>query len=88
MCLIWIPFSQFQLAYINETTNTSHNFFIRLCCEVHYMWWENQKLELQEWEDFIKSNKTRILAIIMLVPNNNPQEYKEHVISFIVFDFR
>ena len=23
----------------------------------------------------------------MLVPNNNPQGYKEHVIQFIVFDF-
>ena len=44
---------------------------VQLCHEVHYMWWRNQLLELQEWEDFIKSNKTIVLGIIMLVPNNN-----------------
>ena len=38
-------------------------------------------------EDLHKYKKTIILAIIMLVPNNNPQEYKEHIIYFIVFDF-
>ena len=58
---------------------------VRLCREIHYMWWGNQELELQEWEDFIKYNKTRILAIIMLVPNNNPQGYKENVIFSLKF---
>ena len=51
------------------------------------MWWVNQDLELQEWEDFIKSNKIKILAIIMLFPINNPQGYKENVISFIELSF-
>ena len=40
------------------------------------MWWENQELELQEWEDCINSDKTIILAIIMLVPKNNPHGHK------------
>ena len=44
-------------------------------------------MELQEWEDFINSNKTIIIDINMLVPNKNPQGYKEHVIQFIGFDF-
>ena len=51
------------------------------------MWWGNKYLELQEWEDCIKSNKTITLAIIMLVPNKNPKGYKEHTILFIVFAF-
>ena len=34
----------------------------------------------------LKKNKI-ILSIIMLVPNNKLQRYKEHVISFIVFAF-
>ena len=51
------------------------------------MWWGNQDLELQEWEDFIKSNKTRILYIVMLVLNRNPQGYKEYIIQFIDFAF-
>ena len=32
-------------------------------------------------------NKTIILSIIVLVANNKPQGFKEHVISFIIFDF-
>ena len=48
------------------------------------LWW-NQELELQEWEDRIKSKTTRILALIMLFPNKNPPGYKKHVIYFIVF---
>ena len=44
-------------------------------------------MELQEWEYGIKYKKTRILAIIMLVTNNNPPGYKEYVIYFIVFSF-
>ena len=51
------------------------------------MWWENQDLELQEWEDCIKPNKKIILDTVMLVPNKNQQRYKEHVISFIYLDF-
>ena len=64
---------QFQLAYICNTTNSSHKHAVKLCCGVNHMWWVNQYLELQEWQDYIKSNKTRILAIIMLVSNKNPQ---------------
>ena len=78
---------QFQLDYIRNTTHSSHKRLVGLCREVHYMWRGNQYLELQEWEDFIKSNKTRILAIVMLAPKKNPQGYKDHVISFIAFDF-
>ena len=55
----------------------------KLCRDVHYVWWVNQELELQEWGYCIKSKKTRILNIIVLVINNNPPGYKEHVISFI-----
>ena len=51
------------------------------------MWWGNQDLELQDWGDSIMSNKIRILAIIMLVPNKKPKGYKEHVISFILLAF-
>ena len=35
----------------------------------------------------MKSNKTRTLAIIVVVPNKNPKGYKERIISFIVFAF-
>ena len=38
--------SQFQPAYILDTTHPSHNILFKLCCEVHYMWWLNQELEL------------------------------------------
>ena len=64
---------QFQLAYICDTTHSSHKNLVELCSEVHYMWWGSHDLELQEWEGCIKSNKARILAIIMLVPSKNPQ---------------
>ena len=56
---------------------------IKLCREVYYMWWKNKELEMQEWDYCIKSNKTIILDIIMLVSNKNPQGYKEHIIYFI-----
>ena len=58
-----------------------------LKCEVHYRWWVYQDLELQEWEDWINSNKTIILASIILVTDNNLQGYKDHVILFIAFAF-
>ena len=61
---------KFQLAYICDKTHPSHKL-VTLCCEVHYMWWVNQYLELQDREYGIKSNKTRILDIIMLVLKNN-----------------
>ena len=44
-------------------------------------------MELKEWEDRIKSNKTKILYIIVLVKKKTPQKYKEDVISFIDFVF-
>ena len=74
---------QFQLTYIRDTNHLSHKNLVRLCRGVHHMWWVNQYLELQEWEGCMKSNKTRILAIIVLVPNKNPQGYKGCNISFI-----
>ena len=70
----------FQISCIHDTTNYSHKYLVRLCHEVQYRWWGNQELELQGWEDFIKSNKTIILDIIMSVPNENTKGYKEHVI--------
>ena len=63
---------QFQLAYICDKTHPSHKKLVKLRCEVHYMWWLNQYLELQDREYCIKSNKTMILDLIMLVPNDNP----------------
>ena len=36
---------KFQLAYIRDTTNPSHENVVKLCREVNYMWWENQDLE-------------------------------------------
>ena len=64
---------QFQLSYTCILTHPAYKSLIGFYCEVHYMWWVNQDLELQEWEDIINSNKTRILSIIILVPNKNPQ---------------
>ena len=68
--------TQFQLAYIRNTTHNSHKNLVTLCCEVNYMWRGNQDLEMQEWEDCTNPNKTRMIAIIMLVTKNNPQRYK------------
>ena len=45
---------QFKIAYILDTTHPSYEKLVKLCHEVHYIWWENQYLELQEWEDRIK----------------------------------
>ena len=58
---------QFQLAYIRDTTHPSHKHLAKLCYEVHYMLWGDQYLELLEWEDFIRSNKTIILAYIIFL---------------------
>ena len=33
---------KFQLAYIYDTTQPSHKILVKLCCEMNYMWWENQ----------------------------------------------
>ena len=71
---------KFKLSYIRDTTHTSHKNLVKFCHELYYMWWVNQYLELQEWEDCIKPNKKIILDIVMLVPNKNQQGCKEHVI--------
>ena len=47
------------------------------------MWWGYKYFEPKELEDCIKSNKTRIPSIIMLVTNNNPQGYKGHLIFLL-----
>ena len=78
---------QLKLAYINDTTHPSYKNLVMLCREVHYMWWINQQLELQAWEDCVESIKTKKLDMIMLVTNNKPKLYKEHVIYFILFTF-
>ena len=67
---------QVQLAHICATTHPLHKTLGKLCRRVHYIWWGNQELELQEWKDCIKSNKTIILAISMLVTNKNTQGKK------------
>ena len=77
---------RFQLAYIHSKTHPLHKTLVKLCRKVHYMWWLNQYLELQKWKDFIKSNKTIILAITILVPKENPQGYKK-IIAFNDFEF-
>ena len=64
---------KFQLAYICDTTHHSHKSLVKLCREVHYMWWGDKYLELRQWEDCINSNKTRMLSIIVLFPNKNKQ---------------
>ena len=33
---------QFQLAYIHNTTNPSHENLVKFYCDVHYIWWWNQ----------------------------------------------
>ena len=40
---------QLQLAYICDTTDPLHKKLVKLCREVHCMWWGNQELELQEF---------------------------------------
>ena len=57
-----------------------------LCFGVNYMWWENQYLVSHEWDNFINSKDTIILAIIMLVPCKNPPGYKQNVNNSIEFD--
>ena len=58
-----------------------------MCREVHFMCWGNQESRLQDWEDWTKFKKTRILDINKFVPNNNTPLYIEHVISSIAFAF-
>ena len=67
---------QFQLDYIRHTTNPLYKKTVKLCHDVKYMWWRNQDLELQEWEDHINSKKTRILSILVLVPYKTTPVYK------------
>ena len=37
--------TKFQLAYIHDKTHPLHNCFVKLCSDVHYIWWINQGLE-------------------------------------------
>ena len=39
---------QFQLDYIRDTTHQFDTNLVKLCHDMHYMWWGNQELELQE----------------------------------------
>ena len=75
---------QFQLAFICDTTSTSHKNLVKLCREVYCMWWVNKYLELQEWGDCIKPNKKNPIYYYVS-PKNNPQGCKEHFIYFIYF---
>ena len=38
----------FKLDYILDTNYPLHKILVKLCHEVHYMWWRNQDLEIQE----------------------------------------
>ena len=42
----WVRVPQFQLDFVHNTTHTSHKVLVKLCYEVHYMWWGNQELGL------------------------------------------
>ena len=53
----WVHVTQFKISYIHYKTHLSHKKLVKLCFEVHSMWWGNQYLELQEWEDCINTNK-------------------------------
>ena len=33
---------QFQIDYISDTTNPSHRILVKLCHDVHYMWWREK----------------------------------------------
>ena len=52
---------QFNIDLICNKNIPSHKHMVKLCREVHYMWWWNQELDLQEWDEYRKSKKTRIL---------------------------
>ena len=39
---------QLQISNICDTIHASHKKVVKLCREVHYRWWVNQGLELQE----------------------------------------
>ena len=67
---------QLQLAYIHGINNNPQKYLVMFCLEVHYIWWGNKYLEPQECKDQINPHKTIILAIIMLVSNNNPHGKK------------
>ena len=56
---------------------------VNLCFDMCYMWWGDQELKLKEWEDYINTKKTTILANIMLVLNKNPSGYKEHAMMIL-----
>ena len=67
---------QFKLYQICDITSPPHKNLFKMFQDVKYMWWENQGLELQEWEDCIKLKKTIIQDIIMFVPCKNLPESK------------
>ena len=37
-------FPPFELAYICNTTHSLHKYLVKLCSDVHYLWWGNQEL--------------------------------------------
>ena len=43
-----VRFPQFQLAYSCDIRHPSHKKLVKLCENVHYMWWGNQELEIKE----------------------------------------
>ena len=77
---------QFQLSYISNTTNTLHKNLFGMFHNVRFMWWGYQYLELQYWEDLIKSFKI-VSDILMFVPWYKPPGYKERIIFFGAFTF-
>ena len=37
-----VSVTQFQLAYILKKNHLSNKTLVKLCSEVHYMWWRNK----------------------------------------------
>ena len=43
-----VCFTHLKISYIRDTNHPLHKNLVDFCREVHYMWWGNQYLELQE----------------------------------------
>ena len=76
---------QFQLGYIHNTTHPLHKSLVKLCSDLHQMWWGKKLLKLQKWEYLIKSKKTIILAIIVLVTKK--KSTRIHIICRLFYCF-
>ena len=66
---------QFQLDYFRDTTHTSHKNLFKLCCELHYMWWGNQYLELQELGDCVDPNQQESYLLLCKLQKTSVPDY-------------